>query len=82
MQHFDAPSTNLAATGLHPWPAVRQGIRKIGPSPRGLLRDHNPMPAEVVKKGVPILMNKSLPGSGVLPEATIRSVEAGNAVPF
>lgn len=40
------------------------------------------MPAEVVKKGVPILMNKSLPGSGVLPEATIRSVEAGNAVPL
>jgi len=45
-----------------------KGSEKSAPSPLGLMRDHNPMPAEVVKKGVPILMNKSLPGSGVLPE--------------
>ena len=29
-----------------------KGSEKSAPSPLGLLRDHNPMPADVVKKGV------------------------------
>ena len=82
MQHFNASQHKSCGNGPAPLASCASRDPKNRPQPSGSVAGHNPMPAEVVKKGVPILMNKSLPGSGVLPEATIRSVEADNAVPL
>ena len=50
LMHF---STNFAPIARHPRKLCACGLlKKIAPSPCGLVRDHNPMPAEVVSKGV------------------------------